>query len=245
MTETLSHPPYQKLNDVLDVFIDAFGGRRRTRGIQTILLLRKASLDRCGISISEVRAVTKAPLENIRRHFQAEVEKGNLLTRIDPDDERVTRYLLPDPDEELAHTCEIAVRLRMIGRPSGTPALEWRKFGRETIDAQIALLQTFVNALDSGLRIRECKMAIVIQQVTLSGEGITVSELARRAGAPLETVRRAIQRYTSSGVLRMIEDPNDDRAFRLFYADPELRTRAINKIAEAVDQVDWNAFNFD
>ena len=94
--------PYDRLMEVLSAFIDEFGGSRRIRGIQTMLLLREATLTGAGISVSEVKGFTGAPLENIRRHFGREVDRGYLIADVDPNDERVKRYRVADLDADMA-----------------------------------------------------------------------------------------------------------------------------------------------
>ncbi len=240
----MSHSLYDQLIAVLDVFIDEFGGDLRLRGVQTLLLIHQATLDGRGISISEVRKVTGAPLENIRRHFTKQVEIGNLAITPDPDDDRVVRYRMPEGDDYLGIARRLSGRLALIGPPGGgSSSAEKRPFDTSTYDALIAALQAFANTMDGGLRIRGIKMAVVIQQATLDGSGMTASQIARQSGAPLETVRRYVQTYTEKGHLKLVEDPEDSRAHRILYTDPAQVERLLKTIASDLDAVDWSAFH--
>ena len=86
-------------------------------------------------------------------------------------------------------------------------------------------------------------LGIVIQQATLTGKGMTASQIARSSGAPLETVRRNIHNYIEVGNLTVIEDPNDSRATRVLYREPERVDAFFRTIAEDLDSLDWAALN--
>ncbi len=234
---------YDKLLAVLDAFIDEFGAQIRFRGIQTALLIQKASLDGAGISVSEVQKVTGAPPENIRRHFSRQVERGRLHSYSDSEDDRVVRYQMADPVTHQLVARRLAQRLAAIGPPSETPHAGLRPFNRATYDALIDVLQAYADHMDSGLRIRGIKMAIVIQQASLSGAGITASEIARQSGAPLETVRRYTRSYMDIGHLTAMKHPNDSRASLLFYTDPAGVARLFEAVARRMNRADWSAFN--
>ena len=45
------------------------------------------------------------------------------------------------------------------------------------------------------------------------------------------------------GVLRTVEDPEDHRAYRVLYEDPDNVARQFDKIAQSLDAVDWGAFS--
>ena len=239
----LTRSLYDNLIAVLDVFIEEFGGQTRFRGIQTALLIQKASLSGRGISVSEVRRVTGAPLENIRRHFTKQVELGNLISCTDPEDDRVVRYQMVDPDTHQRVARRMAARLNAIGPPNGAIPEEQRSFGSTSYDALLAVLQAFADFMDSGLRIRGIKIAIIILQASLTGTGTTQSPIARQSGAPLENVRRHIKAYIEAGNLEMIEDPNDSRASRVLYKNPERTAQVFEAIAGRLNCVDWPAFN--
>lgn len=235
--------PYDRLLEVIDAYIDEFGGGMRIRGLQTHLLLRRATLDDSGLSISEAHRRTGAPLENLRRHFRQQVEKGVLSAAADPDDERVTRYRVTNLDAQMQSVRRLAERLNAIGRLDGKPVTESAPLGLATIDAQLGLLQVLADALDSSFRIRGFKVAILIQQATLTGDGITAAEISRASGAPLETSRRNLHQYQAAGDLLIEKDPNDERATRVRYPDPAQRALAISAMIEAMNRVDWRAFN--
>lgn len=237
---------YDRLIGTLDAFIDAFGGGMRMRGVMTAILILKHSLEDRGISISEVSRVSGAPIESIRRHFAANVKQGNLITRADPDDERVTRYLAADLDAEQARASRIARILYEIGPPATGPSPvpdSSIPFTETTCDALISVLQAFTRTLSGDLRIRAFKIAIVLLQGSLNKEGITASQISRVSGAPLETVRRTLKQYMDAGNLRVEEDPNDDRASRIFYRDPATSEAAISRIVADLAPVNWALFN--
>lgn len=236
---------YNQLIAVLDVFIEEFGGQIRFRGIQTWLLVQKASLTGQGISVSEVRAVTGAPLENIRRHFTRQVALGSLISYTDPEDERVVRYQVEDPDTHQRVARRMATRLNAIGPPDGATPERQRSFNSGTYDALIDVLQAYADFLDSGLRIRAFKMAGVMLQTSLSSTGMTASEIARQSGAPLENVRRYIRNYVESGALEVIENPNDSRASLVLFKNPERVAQVFEAIAARLNGADWTAFNLN
>ena len=241
----MTQPVHDRLIAVLDVFIDEYGGRIRFRGILTALLIHRMTLAGTGISASEVRKVSGAPLETIRRNFAPHVDKGNLITVPDPDDDRVVRYKSTDSERHQLTARRMAGRLLAIQPSEIQEAADQRPFGTATYDALIDVLQAFADVFDDGVRIRGIKMAVIILQASYSGEGITPSQIARRSGGALETVRRSIQEHVEMGILRTEEDPEDHRAYRVFYKDPESVTRHLDRIAQSLDQVDWAAFNLN
>jgi len=218
----------------------------RIRGVLTAMLVLKTSLQGRGISISEVSQVSGAPLESIRRHFTENVRKNFLVTRADPDDERVTRYLAASLEFERDRGRRIATALHRIGPPysetSSTPA-EPLPFTVATCDALIEVLQTFITLLDGSMRLRAFKITIVMGQASLRNEGITASQIARASGAPPETARRTLQKYLQMGNLEVFEDPNDERASLMRYRDPAGADAAIRQVADRLEQVDWALFN--
>ena len=239
----LTRSLYDNLIAVLDVFVDEFGGQIRFRGIPTALLIQKASLTGGGISVSEVRKVTGAPLENIRRHFTRQVELGNLISYTDAEDDRVVRYQMLDPHTHQRVARRMAARLNAIGPPDGAATEEQRSFDSTTYDALITVLQAFGDFMDSGIRLRGIKMAIMILQASLTGTGMTPSQIARQSGAPLENVRRHVKTYIENGNLQVIEDPNDSRASLVLYKDPERIAQVFEAIADRLNSADWSAFN--
>ena len=172
-------------------------------------------------------------------------ETGNLITVPDPDDDRVVRYKSTDSERHQLTARRMAGRLLAIQPSEIQEAADQRPFGTATYDALIAVLQAFADVFDDGVRIRGIKMAVIILQASYSGEGITPSQIARRSGGALETVRRSIQEHVEMGILRTEEDPEDHRAYRVFYKDPESVTRHLDRIAQSLDQVDWAAFNLN
>jgi DNA-binding MarR family transcriptional regulator len=234
----LSNSLYDKLVAVLDVFIDVFGGQMTLRGIQTALLLQQSTLNDRGVSISDVRQVTGAPLESIRRHFSKQVDLGVLTSLPDPQDERVVRYRVDDNEQYQRG----ARRLAALGQIDPEP-FEQQSFGSRTYGALLDVLHAFASAMDNGLRIRGIKMAVVIQQAAKSGTGLTASEIARQSGAPLENVRRYIQTYMEMGHLTTIQDPDDSRKTRVLYKDPESVDAVLGTIWMDLQQLDWRQFN--
>jgi hypothetical protein len=239
----LSQAVYDKLIAVLDVFIDEFGGRMKLRGIKTALLIQQASLEGRGISISEVRQATGGPLESIRRHFSKQVQLGTLRTLPDPDDDRVVRYQMADNERHQRAARRMAGRLASIHPVPADVLPEPQPFGGGTYGTLIEVLQAFARAMDDGLRIRGFKFAIVIQQATVTGRGMTASEIATQSGAPMETVRRYIQSYMEIGNLRAIEDPDDHRKTRVLYRDPDMVDTVLESIWADLEQVDWSQLN--
>jgi DNA-binding MarR family transcriptional regulator len=108
--------PYDRLISILDTFIEEFDGGMRIRGIKTALLIQRASIDGRGISLTEIARETRAPLENVRRHIAKHVALGQLRYLKDPDDERVTRVVYVDPDEQDAIARRIENRIAAIHR---------------------------------------------------------------------------------------------------------------------------------
>ena len=97
--------------------------------------------------------------------------------------------------------------------------------------------------MDGGLRIRDFKVAVLILKATLNGRGITPAEIARASGAPLETSRRYVHQYQASGDITVESDPEDDRATRVRFRDPERPAAALARIVDRINEVDWRAFN--
>jgi hypothetical protein len=212
------------------------------RGIQTALLLQQATLDGRGVSISDVRQVTGAPLESIRRHFSKQVNLGVLSSFPDPEDDRVVRYRVEGNERYQRGARRMATRLAALGRIKPHP-FEKPSFSSRTYTALLDVLRAFARAMDNGLRIRGIKMAVVIQQATKSGIGLTGSEIAKQSGAPLENVRRYIQTYTEMGNLTTIQDPDDSRKTRVLYRDPDKVDAVFESIWTDLQRLDWRQFN--
>jgi DNA-binding transcriptional ArsR family regulator len=242
----LTQTPYDWLISVLDAYIEEYGGRLRLRGVITALLVLKRSLEGEGISISEVSRVTGAPLENVRRHFGKYVEQGYLNSRIDPCDERVTRYFFLDIDAERDRGLRVARALHAAGSPQPRCSPQPEKvprFSAGTCDALMEVLDAFTTSLDSSMRIRAFKIVIALHQASLTSEGMTPSQIARVGDAPLETVRRRVQQYVDAGDLMELRDPDDERAHRLLYRDPSMWEASISATTNSLAQVDWSQFN--
>lgn len=67
-----------------------------------------------------------------------------------------------------------------------------------------------------ALRLRDIKILLLIREGTGRGTGVSVSEVARESGTPLESVRRQLKQMTKSGLLRTAPDPEDGRVIRHF-----------------------------
>lgn len=235
--------PYDHLIQVLDTFIEAMDGAMRIRRIQNLLIVQKATRFGPGISASEVSRRTGAPLENVRRQFLHQKARGLLETHADPKDDRITLFRVTAAGESAWPTLDIARRLHRIGPPGGSVHGAPHPPSPATYDALLAVLQAFADAFDGGMRIRGFKTALLIQLATLAGTGITASELGRQTGAALETVRRHMTKHTALGDLRIVEDPNDERANRMFTAHPDRESARFAAVAARLDAIDWNAFN--
>ena len=238
----LRHSLYDNLTAVLDVFIDTFGGQMTLRGIQTALLLQQATLDGTGVSISDVRQLTGAPLESIRRHFSKQVKLGVLTSLPDPKDDRVVRYRVKDNEQYQRGARRMASRLANLG-PIEPDPVEQQSFGSRTYTALLDVLQAFASAIDNGFRIRAIKFAVVVQQATKSGIGMTASDIAKQSGSPLETVRRYVQAHMESGIMTAVQDPDDSRKTRVLFADPERVDAVLGAIWADLQRLDWRQFN--
>lgn len=234
---------YERLIRIIDAFIATFAGATRLHGIQTLLLVQMATRFGVGISPSALQRRTGAPLENIRRRFQSFGEQGLLDARPDPEDDRSTLYVMTTeglrtwPAEEVAHT------LYGLRPPVAGPDRPPQPISQETYDTLIAITDAFASALDSSIRIRGFKTALLIQQATLSRKGITVSTLSRKTGAAFETVRRHMIKHSDLGDLQLVEDPDDERATRILAARPDREHRAWSGVGRRLDALDWNLFN--
>jgi len=108
----------------------------------------------------------------------------------------------------------------------------------EPYDQLIAVLDSYITEFDGGMRIRGIKTALLIQQATAEGRGISISEIARLTNAPLENVRRHITKHVELGALCYIADPDDDRVNRVIATEPEMRRRTAEKIAAHLGELD-------
>ncbi|MEM8768782.1 MAG: hypothetical protein AAGE43_15145 [Pseudomonadota bacterium] len=114
-----------------------------------------------------------------------------------------------------------------------------RPFSRATTGALIEVLSPYGSAYQHSMRFRGFKTALLIQQATENGDGVTASELARSSNAPLETMRRHMLKHTEMGDLTMLEDPADERALRVRAAHPEVGAERARGILAALETVDW------
>lgn len=106
--------PYDELIEVLDIFIERFGGATRLRGVKTAALIQSATAQGTGMTVSEIAKATGAPLENVRRHMDKHVELGSLRYVNDPNDERVKRVVAADPDGAGAMMLDVLNRIRDV-----------------------------------------------------------------------------------------------------------------------------------
>lgn len=233
--------PTDKLLAILDAFIDVVEGSIdesfRIRGIQTAMLLEQATARGTGISISEIARHTEAPLENVRRHFTAQLELGNLRAVPDPDDDRVTRLFITEKGSQLYDTHELVRRLALLGDGQGDDRQEQLPY-----DEILTVLQSFIRCYPGAMRIQGIKRELLIHRATLEGSGITTTELARRTSTPLETVRRQITDAAARGTLRLEKDPDDDRKTRVLHSDPEQENQRVAEVIEYLSGVDWAKF---
>jgi DNA-binding IclR family transcriptional regulator len=108
----------------------------------------------------------------------------------------------------------------------------------EPYEQLIAVLDAFIDEFDGGMRIRGVKTAMLIQQATAEGCGISISEIARRTGAPLENVRRHIAKHVELGSLRYVEDPNDERVTLVMSTGSDMQRGAAHRIAARLAPLD-------
>lgn len=106
-------------------------------------------------------------------------------------------------------------------------------------DELISVLEAFMDQYPGALRIRGIKTALLIQKATATGQGITLSELARQTNTPLENVRRHIAKYAEQGYLRYVEDPNDERAIRVMFNRPNEEAKRAERVFEKLCAMDW------
>ena len=234
---------YERLIAVVDAFIGTFGGALRLQGIQTLLLIEKATLYGTGIKPSELHRLTGAPLENIRRRLLMFNGQGLIAFQADPTDDRSTLCTMTEAGRRTWPAADVARRLYVL-RPANQqhPAAP-HPMAAETYDALIAILRACAEAFGGGMRIRGFKTALLIQQATVGGEGITASAISRRTDAPLETVRRHMIIQMKLGNLRFVEDPRDDRAARIYTADPERERQTYATLDKRLDALNWQLFN--
>jgi len=233
---------HSRLIRIIDAYLTTFDGSMRLQGIHALLLLEKASRFGNGISRSDMHRLTGAPMENIRRRLQRFTAQHLVESHADPRDDRITLFRMTEAGLKTWPAETVARALyadRLPGRETAPP----RSICPETYDALIAVLEAFSMALDPGIRIRGFKTALLIQQATLTGKGITATTLARLTNAAPETVRRHMTKHTELGDLRMVEDPQDERATRVFTAHPERESRAWSAVARRIDALDWSVFN--
>jgi DNA-binding MarR family transcriptional regulator len=101
-------------------------------------------------------------------------------------------------------------------------------------DHLIAILDSFISEVGGGMRIRGVKTALLIEKATEEGRGISVSEIARETGAPLENVRRHMAKHVALGALRYVKDPTDDRVTRVVSTEKGSFREAAKRIEERI-----------
>lgn len=77
-------------------------------------------------------------------------------------------------------------------------------------------VEAFMAAFGGEVRLRDIKVLLLVQQGTHTGTGVSISEVARASGAPLESVRRQFTEYVAAGLLRKQPDSKDRRVIRYF-----------------------------
>jgi hypothetical protein len=232
--------PYEQLISILDVFIDEFGGDLRMRAVKAAFVIQKASVGGTGISPSALAREIEAPLENVRRHVGKQVEIGILDHVLDPDDERAAPILLTPQEAMQAALRRMTGRLAAIGLNLG--CCHQAEHGpMEACDRLMSVLGAYIDEFGGGMRIRGVKTALLIQRETIEGRGISVSEIARHSGAPLESVRRHIGQHVASGTLRYVPDPEDERVNRVKTTDPDEEGRRAARIASRLSEQEQRA----
>jgi len=235
--------PYDRLINILDAFIDTVEGSIddsfRVRGIQTAMLLERATASGSGIRISELARHSEAPLENVRRHIQAQVELGNLRSSPDPQDDRSSLIFVTEQGSQLYDTLELVRRLGSLEGDTAAQDFE----GEPPYDEIIAILLSFMEGYPGGMKVQGVKRELLIQRATDEGQGLTVSDLARLTDTPLETVRRHVQNAIEQGELRLLEDPDDERKTRVVHADPGRESQRAETVNDHLSRVDWTRFH--
>jgi len=234
---------YERLIQIIDAYIATFDGAMRLHGIQALLLVQKATRFGSGISPSDIHRLTGAPLENIRRRFRQFGARGLLTALPDPHDDRSKLCTMTEAGLRAWPAEDIARRLYPLRPPGRDRGEAPQPLGPETYDTLIRVIEAFATALDPGIRSRGFKTALLIQQATLSRRGITTSTLSRRTNAALETVRRHMAKHTALGDLKLVEDPEDDRATLVFTAHPDRESRGWSAVGHRLDALDWRYLN--
>lgn len=224
---------YDRLIEVIDAFIGGFEGGMRTRGIKTALLIAQSSVDGKGISLTEIARRSRAPLETVRRHMAKHVTLGNIEYLPDPRDDRVKRVVSRRqgalPDMVIETEARLA-KIDCFGAKLCSSA-DGRSYA-ERCDRLIAILNAYISQFGGAIRIRGIKTALLIQIATVTGCGISLSELARETEAPLENVRRHLANHASLERLKYVTDPEDERVIRVVFTRPDLFERMAQRVED-------------
>jgi hypothetical protein len=109
----------------------------------------------------------------------------------------------------------------------------------EILELLIAVLDAYMDVYPGGMKIRGIKTALLIQQASLAGTPISVSELARLTGAPPESVRRHIAKHVALGNLDALENPEDARSADVVPGDPDAMRESAALIAKRLSRIDF------
>ncbi len=229
---------YDRLIGILDPYLETYPGTVSLRGVQTAILLLQETLYGKGISVSEVHRFSGAPLESVRRHMHQREAGGELVAEPDPHDDRVRLYRVVNTEQMLERHKTVAAEIYAL-RPPNLAEDPPRHFSRATTETLMEVLSPYGSAYQHSMRFRGFKTALLIQQATTTGEGITASDLARKTNAPLETVRRHMLKHTELGDLTMLEDPSDERALRVRAAQPDEVAERARGILAGLESIDW------
>ena len=88
-------------------------------------------------------------------------------------------------------------------------------------DRLIGILEPYLDTYPGTVSLRGVQIAIFLLQESIYGQGLSVSEIHRYSGAPLESVRRHMHRREADGELISERDPKDDRVRRYRVAQTE------------------------
>lgn len=158
----------QRLLRIVEACIEVFGGSRKLREIEMLLLVQQATATGIGISPSELARRTGTPRETVRRNLQVEEEEaGNLHTALNPEDARAVLAFVTEQGADSWPTWKMIEPLgRLFGRLSAKrPAL----MQRLPFDQLISVIDEIKTGYLSDSRIRGASMALLVKDATLHG----------------------------------------------------------------------------